>query len=215
MSGTWIVLQYDDRPINKLYKKLKERNELYCDMHDYKYIFKTEGYENYPPYWIKVFLTNDLLKEYKDCKGILWLDTDAVIYDVNKSIDQIITEDKEFCLAGDNIICDDIAPFNAGVWIVKNNEIGRTIINEWMNNYNNLNWTKKNSTWTCITNWAGVDYEQGAFVEYIMPKFNEHIQSLEWYVFQSTDPLYSNNLFTLHFFGKNTRDLIKFVKDMC
>jgi hypothetical protein len=68
---TYLILQYDNRPVSK-YKELIKLNKQYCKRHNYEYKFIYKTY-NLPPYWIKVYLLDKLLPNYK---GILWLDTD-------------------------------------------------------------------------------------------------------------------------------------------
>ena len=70
-----LVLQYDDRETLQ-YTKLLERNQAYAKQLHYKYLFLSKGYEQYPPYWRKIFIIRDLLHLYK---LIIWVDTDAAI----------------------------------------------------------------------------------------------------------------------------------------
>jgi hypothetical protein len=49
-SKTWLIIQYDDRPLTELYNRLIDRNKYYCSKQGYIYKFITSEYENLPPY---------------------------------------------------------------------------------------------------------------------------------------------------------------------
>lgn len=48
-----------------------------------KHIFLNKGDENIPQYWWKVFMIDNLMREFPDFDLIMWLDSDA--YFVNYS----------------------------------------------------------------------------------------------------------------------------------
>ena len=176
-NKTWAVVQYDNRPVPDQYKPFIEINKEYCKTHGYEYIFKTDEYDM-PPYWIKVKLCLDLLNTNK-YKGLLWLDTDAVIYDCKKSLDDFTSD---FTISrdpwGNSALLDHDKVLNTGIWIVRSKEI----MNDWFNQYKKEKWIKTNGHWNIDPKlpefergWAGINYEQGSFTYIVAPKYNINI----------------------------------------
>lgn len=160
----YLVVQYDDRSIEE-FNELIETNKNYCKKFNIEYLFLNKGYENYPPWWRKVFLVFELLSLYE---GILWIDTDAVIVG-NKHFKEFF-EDKHFVFSPNpppifwNKHFDFLtAPLCAGIWGVKNTPEGYHLMNTWKNAYNKNNWTYKNNKWISNGLYAGRTYEQGSF----------------------------------------------------
>jgi hypothetical protein len=87
------------------------------------------------------------------------------------------------------IISGDMPPwqhsmFNAGSFIVKNDEMGRNIVDTWLSVYHPEKWTYANGKWTTSGVWAGREYEQGAFVSTILPnkQLKSHIKTVHYSV---------------------------------
>jgi len=193
----WLIVQYDNRKVDKKLQKLVERNKQYAQKHDYEYIFETKTYD-LPPWWIKVKLVQEKLLTNK-YKGILWLDTDATVYNIDKSLYEIILPGKSFYFSPD---CprNGIAPFNAGVWLVINDTNGKNIMDTWIHMYNPADWHISFGKWVTSGIWAGSSYEQGAFKDKIIPVYNSYIHQYDWTFLQS---YYISNsksdIFTVHF----------------
>jgi hypothetical protein len=208
---TFLVLQYDNRKVEKDFIKLMNINKKYCLQYNYDYVFIKKQYD-LPPYWIKVYLLHHFLQT-KKYKGILWIDMDACVHNFDIRLEDILIKDKYFYKSPDNKIWK--SSFNAGVFLVLNNEIGMNIMNDWMKCYNKNKWHKKTrNKWTTNCKWAGICYEQGSFEKYISPKYNKYIQTFHWSFFQS---FYSNLLenenrcvFTLHFAGDKIKKEIPY-----
>ena len=193
-SPKWIIIQYDDRPIKEIYKPLIERNKKYCKMHGYNHIFKKSGYTDIPPYWRKVQLTIDTLKNNPSCQGVMWLDTDAAFADYNKKIEDYTKSDKSMYISKQSN-----GPFNSGVWFVRNDAKGLEIMNSWMESYKQTVWTKNGSSWETTGSFGGPNYEQGAFFDLVYPRYTAKIEHYEWYILQSQT--LSEEVFTVHLFG--------------
>jgi hypothetical protein len=138
----YLVVQFDNRSffqnIAELFtmsdfNKLVKINQSYCKNHNIDYIFTNEYDNNIPVYWMKVKIITDLINN-TNYKGIIWLDTDAVFTHNNKSILDILNN-HTFYIATDppeysqETLC-------VGTWIVKNNNIGINLMNDWLNSYN-------------------------------------------------------------------------------
>ncbi len=169
---------------------------MYCKLHNYQYIFSNAAYA-LPPYWIKVKMVQEILNTQK-YKGVLWLDMDATIHDLKRTLDSFLKFGKYFYGAGDNPRWN--STFNAGIWFVLSNHRGRQIMNSWMNLYNSDQWKKEtDGSWNTMGDWAGDIYEQGSFAQNILPRFSSDIELLPWQVLQDDSPNASS--FTLHFAG--------------
>lgn len=196
-----LVLQIETRD-NILLSKACEHNRKYAEKmgYDYKLITKTP---TRPPYWEKVFLINKYLRNYN---AILWLDSDAVIYNTEIRVEDLLNQFE----INDGILgCNDPPPwkaqFMASVFIVTNTKMGRKIIHDWCNLFKPERWVRENNEWKCDNcPWAGDDYEQGCFNTQIIPKYNKtNIKLLPWYVFNSylQNDVDKETSFTLHFTG--------------
>ena len=209
----FLILQYDNRALNDNMLELTKINKSYCETHNYEYRFIDTSYD-LPVYWIKVYLVNEILKTDK-YDGVLWLDTDACIYNATIKLENLILENKSFYLSPDNKIWP--AKFNAGVFMVLNTNTGKQMIEEWMKCYNEKDWTKdvNNNKFSTSGSWAGTVYEQGSFTNYILPKYNDEIKSFDGAYLQS---FYSDTLvdvdakvFTLHFAGGFKKEISSFL----
>jgi len=211
---TYLIVQYDNRKISKNFEILTKINQKYCSLYGYDYILDTKEY-NLPPYWIKVKLVRDLLNTNK-YKGILWLDTDAVIDNFSISLESICLPNISMYYSNELIENCDINlysyTFNAGVWFVVNDKIGKQIMDAWYDSYNPDRWYKVKNKWVWYekiynkkNHIGGSDFEQGQFTETIIPKYKNNCHQYNWNFFQSTDinALMTSPTFIFHFYGKN------------
>lgn len=201
----WAVLQYDNRPLSAKDEALTARHKYYCEKHGYEYVFITKSDRDVPPYWQKVYIVKEHLPKYK---GILWMDTDATIFNLEIPLDNYITKDHSFYKSidsGGNQI------FNAGVWIVMNNEMGMKILDDWIAKYDEKMWRKDGAGWHTDTPWAGDAYEQGSFAHKVVPEHENHIKTLDENVLQSND-MDDKNTFILHFWRGKSSQIEEFLK---
>jgi len=203
-SPKYIVLQYDDRPIKTIYKPLIERNKKYCKMHGYQHIFVKSGYDHLPPYWRKVELTIDTLKNNPSCKGVMWIDTDAAIADYKKTIEGYNKPEKSMYIAKQSN-----EPFNSGVWFVRNDAKGLEIMKSWLESYKETEWSRNGNTWQTSGPFGGVNYEQGSFIQRVYPRYTREIEYYEWPILQS-QTITSDEVFTVHFYGGQDKECVNF-----
>ena len=214
-SRTWLIIQYDDRPIDKNDTELIRRNKAYAKKHGYHYNFINTGYTNLPPYWRKVAIAKDLL-ETDLYKGIMWLDTDAVIFNMDISLDSVGDTAKHFFKAT-NSAGNKI--FNAGVWTVKNTKQGKAIMKKWLELYDPSKWKHVGKNWSTEGEWAGDDYEQGAFAYRIVPLHGANINTVKEPFFQGVYPGEghkgndSKDVFVYHFYNWLKSRRAAFIKE--
>tara|TARA_Y100000389_G_scaffold153040_1_gene153173 strand:- start:15476 stop:20974 length:5499 start_codon:yes stop_codon:yes gene_type:complete len=201
-ESKYLILQYDNRDLNDDYKSLSKINSEYCKKHNYEYIFMNEEFD-LPPWWIKVFIVNKYLQTNK-YKGVLWLDTDACIFDDKIKLDNydIFSKEKSFFMSGDRKGWGT-SIFNAGVFFVLNNETGKNIIKDWMSSYDKNVWYKdSDNNYKTDCKWSHPPaYEQGCFINKIFPVYEKHIHKFDWTYLQSfhNDLNTNDNVFTFHF----------------
>jgi hypothetical protein len=181
-GATWAILQYDNRELSDSLRACLDINRRYAKKHNYPHFLFTDNYF-LPPYWVKVHLLQRLL-DVKDpqtdqplFKGVAFLDTDAVFVDHDQSLDAFVGPRRPF-VAGPDITYGKNpgdAPFNAGVIIVKNTEEVKGLLRDWMAEYKPRDWYLSDGKWSTPTRWAGPSYEQGSFVEKILPKYKDTI----------------------------------------
>jgi len=183
-----LVLQYDDR--GDIFPELTELNKN----SGFNHLFLVKSDFKVAPWWQKIFLIQKYLPLYDT---IIWMDSDAGI--INPKA--IPTSEKTMIYSPDPE--GWASPFNAGVFILKNNQIGRELINEWVNGYDPRRWEYTGSNWKHEGDWLGPSLEQGYFNYFLFQKYREHIEILPQKVFQVSD--YTNitpETFSLHFPGK-------------
>lgn len=203
----WLIVQYDDRPLDPVDLQLIERNQIYARKHGYEHMLITSGYIDLPPYWRKVKVVMDLMGSGK-YKGILWMDTDAVVANMDITLDSIQDMSKDFYKAinvGGNQI------FNAGVWLVRDTARGLQIMKDWMGKYNAEDWRLVDGTWHTRGAWAGKTYEQGSFAYTVVPKHKKGIETVPVEMFQSTD-LKNPDVFIYHFYAGHKHKRAKFLR---
>lgn len=161
---SYAIVQYEDRDTSE-YAPLMRQARAYCEAHGITYLFVGSGYSQYPPWWRKVFLVQELLPSFD---AVLWLDTDATI--VSHDHFSTLFDDKHFAFSPNPPMLDSeslsmfSAPFCAGVWAVRNTPEGNAIMKHWAACFNRAHWTRSSDgKWVGSGPYAGYAYEQGAF----------------------------------------------------
>jgi hypothetical protein len=214
-NNDWLVIQYDNREFFESFhnieefnysdfKKLVSINETYCKVNNFDYLFSSEIYD-ISPYWIKVKIIQDLINDPNSkYKGFIWIDTDAVI--INKNIKSVIN-DKSFYIAPDHNRFNSNDMLNCGVFFVKNDSIGREIMNKWMEGYDPTKWHKIGNSWKSDGTWVDITYEQGYFNQVIYPKYVDSIEKVPWKYLQNDNPEDEETIIT--HFAAESKELIK------
>jgi hypothetical protein len=171
-----LLVTYDDR--HEEYQDYsKAINERYCkkfniDIKDYS---DSKKYDKLPPWWRKVFIVQDAINDNPQYDYVLWMDKDAA-FSVQTDIRKLI-DDSFFIISRDPWLFI-LRPWaqeyyiNAGVFMVKNDENGKNLLDEWITGYKESEWCHKSqnkcdlhfyagSGWRTTSKWAGDTYEQG------------------------------------------------------
>lgn len=164
MKKDTLIVQYDDRDISE-FQKLIDHNILYCKKFNYDHIFLQKGWEEYPPYWRKVFIVKEYLHLYN---VVLWVDTDATIVSCEK-IDILFRPRTHMAFSSNpslfhlGFLKILAAPMCAGIWAVKSTPEGKTIMDFWARAYDSKRWFKEDNKWKTLGVYGGSNYEQGSF----------------------------------------------------
>ncbi|KAL7920431.1 glycosyltransferase family 34 protein [Trichoderma austrokoningii] len=155
-----IVTVIDPTSYNNAYlKTVRENREQYAAKHGYEaFVVKAYDYDTQgaPQSWSKLMAIRHALTKFPDCKFVWYLDQDAYIMDVNKSLDEHILGSRKLeslmiknypvvppdsiirtfsHLRADNIdliVSQDISGLVAGSVILRNSEWSKFFIETWM-----------------------------------------------------------------------------------
>lgn len=173
--------------------------EEYCKIHGYTYIF-TNSYENklkLPIYWKKIQLVKEIL-ENNNFDYVLWLDSDTLIIDKSIPLEVILEEDKSIYMGKD---MNSELNLNAGVFIIKNNRIGLSFLNECIELYINRDKCKDEfGNYSLNGKWSGECYEQGIMNELIKNKYFNKFKLFDDHIVLNTNTP-NTTCFILHLFG--------------
>jgi len=143
----------------------------YAQIHGYSY-FRLDNCpkEVSSTYWCKIHHVKEFL-DSGEYDYVMWADSDTIIPDSSKSLDQFISNAGE----PDIVIGTDpgMNALNAGVFLIKNSDIGKSFINDCL--------SKVKSKDKCIINgkeqglWAGICYEQGVMNLLARENYKDHI----------------------------------------
>lgn len=193
------IVQFDNRPMAQLgaMTLLLQRNAAYAARHGYAYQFLDRAYFDLPTYWQKPSICHRFLQGGYDL--VVWLDTDAVVHDLDVAVETLFEGSEVMVAAGDNPLW--AAPFNAGVFAVKAADGGLELMARWMALFAGTSWTRTETAWVCQDEWAGPSYEQGAFNLHLLErsKASGALRLIDWRRLQSPFPV--PEAFTLHFPG--------------
>jgi len=130
----------------------------------------TDEDPNMPHYWRKVFKLSEIMNE--NYEYIIWFDSDIYIYNFDKDPREFMEPHLDFVGSHDPADPpDDEDWFNAGVFCVRNSPSGKALVEKWKSLYDPSKWSKdEKGTWVTNDRWAGPNYEQGAFCEFILQK---------------------------------------------
>lgn len=190
------IVQFDNRNDEQLgwMRRLVDINVRYAKKHGYEHFFHRKIPFDVPPYWAKPWVIFDALERGFDM--VLWLDSDAVVHDFDRTIESFFEGDELFIYTPDCSIWSE--PFNAGAFFVKKE--AKHIIEEWMTLYDSTMWNKENEQWHCLGSWAGPAYEQGSFTKHLIPKYEKNLKKIDWRILQNPYPI--EETFVIHFAGQ-------------
>ena len=158
-----------------------------------------------PTYWRKVTAIRDCVKK-DSCDVCMFIDSDAVmnprrwrgLVDVQRLLSHY-----DFACSPDMMKRPN--RFNAGMFAVRNTKRGNAIMDAWWATFPKKSWSRRKDKWFCddpnnkgpaeITSkglgevgecvFGGIFYEQGAFIEFILPEFEDSVHEVSPFVWNN------------------------------
>jgi len=204
-------------------------NRAYCAKHGYRLEF-IDGYETYPPWWRKVFILRDLLRNGAKEDYVMWMDSDAVFADPGISTTALFAQYPKAVFhvgrdAADSFVGHLVPHANAGVFAVRNNAEGRAFVEKWAVQYDSKRWCAPNAScsiktsenthyngnnWRTDGAWASKTFEQGAMNSLIKESPSSTVAVYPTHVLSSR-----NAEFVKHMMSKSNKKRIKEFAEMC
>lgn len=187
------------------YIDLHNKNvEKYCKKWSYDYIFTETNKTGISPYWYKLHLVqNALLTDEYDY--VFWLDSDVIInkHDISLGEDILKKYASDIFVASDNIKHDVC---NSGLFVIKNSEVGRRFMKDWINSFNDFCYKKDNKSMR--GKWAMSCYEQGNMNKLIMEKYGPYTTVLENNIFMN-GKICRDDVFIMHQYASSSDERYK------
>ena len=196
---------------------LMDRNQAVCKKYGIEYVKKKESDFDVPPYWYKVFDLHKLMLEKPNVDTFMWMDSDTCFVDfIEKTPFSLIQNNPDFNMWISKDSPRWVGEFNAGAFLIRNNDVGSKIMAVWKSYYNPSFWEKSNNKWVSSGTWAGPTYEQGAFIEHIIPLKEEYkINQMPYYIFNENDCSSPNkDAIVYHFAAEYKIELAKKCSDI-
>lgn len=196
-----LIISFDDRiniPYFEIHKKIFIDYSNKWNNIDYEFINNCDK----NVYWCKLFIILEKIKLNK-YDYIMWVDSDVIITDIDKSIQQILYHfDSDIFISYDNINSNkknNNSHINSGIFIIKNSKIGINFLEECINNYNNSKCLDENNNLLGI--YSNRCYEQGTMGNLIHKKYKDFTTILSSLIFNNTNNCTKKGLFLHHFKG--------------
>jgi hypothetical protein len=193
-----LFITFDNRKINDNKYILIHNNNInnYCKKWNYKYKFISKCNNNV--YWCKIYLVLEKLLTNK-YDYVVWLDSDTVIFNNDIDISTILNSySSDIFVASDNMVSHDM--INAGVFIIKNSEIGINFLYNCINNFNEKLCVNKNNKLNGI--WAASCYEQGVMNLLIYDDYYKYTTVLPNNIVLNSNKC-NTNVFIMHLYASS------------
>jgi hypothetical protein len=147
----------------------------YADYHGYEYRYLDRFESPLPIYWKKVHWVDDVLKEGTS-DFVMWLDSDTIIPRPRVPLSAIIAQAPEASIyIGRDWPHTPMHSYNAGVFMIRNNEVGRRFIAECLEHITNHAACLVEDKPVLAGAWAGACYEQGVMNQLLRGEFRRHL----------------------------------------
>lgn len=196
-----LFVTYDDRSKEE-YVQIHNNNILdYCKKYGYNYKFYDKKKINLNNYWYKIYL---VLKELENNNYdyVIWLDSDTIILDFTIDIKDIINSyNSDIFVVDDNISVHE--NINAGIFIIKNNDVGKQFLKDCLNSLKPMCVRKDNSL---NGKWARTCYEQGIMNKIIIEKYDKYTTVLPKNIVLCSYHICIEDVFIHHLYGRKAQD---------
>lgn len=162
---------------NNVIRVHNQNIQTYCDQYGYEYIFISH-YQNpsldLPVYWWKLQYIKDRMEaQDKKMDYILWLDSDTIIANYRRLEDIVGLAPSASIFIGKDFFPDPQSQvYCSGVFMLKNNNVGKQFVDDCLNTYINNPKCKVSGKYTLEGDWAGECFEQGVMNNLLKNKYS-------------------------------------------
>lgn len=200
-----LIMTYDNRSDETYVIEHNKNFTFYVNKHGYKYKFISKCNKNV--YWCKLYLVYEMLKSNL-YDYVMWVDSDAIVLDMDFDLNEMVNSyDCHMFFSDDNNMLG-FKLINAGVFIIKNSDIGIGYVMECL----------KHDVPQCINNetnklnglWAGTCYEQG-IMNIVLEKYtNDNIFTIvpKSIIYNGFDLSKINKNKILHYYATTSEERI-------
>ena len=204
-----LIISFDNREKLKYLQLHNDNIENYCKKWkniDYEFINKCD--KNI--YWCKLYLLLEKLNSNK-YDYVMWMDTDTFIVKQDFSLQQLINSYSSDIYIGHDKIKNNLNTLCAGVFIIKNSEIGKKFIIDCIDYHEKSNCILPNNKLNGV--YAQMCYEQGVMNYFIYEKYFKNTTILKPNIINN-DYECLDNVFILHKFGSPEDAIFKCFTDL-
>lgn len=204
---TLCIVTLETRPLHELLDYHNRSFSDYAARHGYEYKFLDHFpmTPDVPVYWKKLFLLLQIM-DVPNTDYVMWVDSDMYVNRPSTDLRGILQAGKSIFMGRDGY---GILPrnLNAGIVIIRNDEIGRSFLSECIDKLlTNTACRCQDGTFALKGQWAGDCYEQGVMNKLIQfePKYKQALQILgPSKVLNTSCSLLMTDPIILHHFGSN------------
>ena len=169
-----VIITLEDRPLIELLNIHNRSVQQYADYHGYEYRFLNNFNSPLPVYWKKLHWMQQVLEEGVS-DYVLWLDSDTIIPNPRVPLSTIV----DYAPSASIYIAKDypyisISAFCAGVFLIRNNSIGRQFVADCLDSSVNNPKCLVDDKPVLNGRWAGECYEQGAMNRLIKEQYSTY-----------------------------------------
>jgi len=196
-----LIITFDDRPNVGYIAKHNENLQRYADRWNITYKFYDKC--DYNVYWCKLHLVLDELESDK-YDYVMWLDSDTFIKNMDIDLNDVLNGySSDIFMGSDNHVFMSIT--NAGVFIIKNTDIGIQFVKDCINTLDKGCMMDDN---TLRGIWAASCYEQGMMNIMIDKKYSQYTTMLpNNIIYNST--ICNNSTFITHLYGATPEERLQ------
>lgn len=206
-----ITLETRDMEMNKYHNKSFEK---YAKKHGYDYIFLKRYDSDLPVYWQKLEVVLDFLKNHK-YDYVMWADSDSIVKNYDIPIESILNKkdiyigphwmlENVFIYPNDTLTNSHMRGINAGVFIIKNSDIGISYLENCLDSYIENKNCYVDGKLSLNSAWAGECYEQYVMDKLIKNKYKDYFSEIPTTFLQNQYNISTvgTDCVILHLYGK-------------
>jgi hypothetical protein len=200
-----LIISFDNRK-NFKFIDLHNKNIMnYCELwKNVEYEFADIDNCNESVYWYKLILMYEKLNSNK-YDYVMWMDSDTIIAKQDMSLQKLVNSYLSDIFISynngifqKNILC-------AGVFIIKNSDIGKNFVKDCIDLYKKSNCKKSNNKLNGI--YGHMCYEEGVMNYFIYEKYFKYTTVLEPNIINNIDSC-NKDSFILHYYGLSNDELV-------